>query len=68
MIEILKELNKEVGVIGSLVVTPDGIVVESALGPDLDSDTVGALASNVIIATKKAMSLMGDDMSRLLKW
>jgi hypothetical protein len=61
MLEILEELNKEVGVIGSLVVTPDGIVVASALGPDLDSDTVGALASNVIIATGKAMTLMGDD-------
>ena len=63
MIEILQELNKEVGVIGSLVVTRDGMVVASALGPHLDSDTVGALASNIIIATKKAMSLMGDAQS-----
>jgi predicted regulator of Ras-like GTPase activity (Roadblock/LC7/MglB family) len=63
MIEILQELNKEVGVIGSLVVTKDGIVAASALGPHLDSDTVGALASNVIIATKQAMAIMGDDTS-----
>jgi len=61
MIEILQELNKEVGVIGSLVVTKDGIVVASALGPHLDSDTVGALASSAIIATKQAMTIMGDD-------
>ncbi len=61
MITILEELNKEIGVIGSLVVTQDGIVVASALGPDLDDDTVAALASNAIIAAKKAMAQLGDN-------
>jgi predicted regulator of Ras-like GTPase activity (Roadblock/LC7/MglB family) len=63
MIEILQELNKEVGMIGCLVVTKDGIVVAGAPGPYLDGDTVGALASSIIIATKQAMSTMGDNAS-----
>ena len=58
---VLQELNKDVGVIGSLVVTPDGIVVASAMGPDLDSDTVAALTSNAIIAAKKSMASLNDN-------
>jgi predicted regulator of Ras-like GTPase activity (Roadblock/LC7/MglB family) len=61
MVSILEDLNKEVGIVGSLVVTQDGIVVASALGPDLDDDTVAALASNAIISAKKGMAMLGDD-------
>lgn len=61
MVTILEGLNKEVGIIGSQVVTQDGIVVASALGPDLDDDTVAALASNAIIAAKKGMAMLGDN-------
>ncbi len=60
MVSTLEELNKEVGVVGSLVVTPDGMVVASALGPDLDDETVAALASNAIIAAKRSMTTLGD--------
>ena len=61
MVSILEELNKEVGIIGSIVVTPDGMVVASALGPDLDDETVAALASNAIIGAKRAMATFGDN-------
>lgn len=61
MVSILEELNKEIGVIGSIVVTPDGMVVASALGPDLDDETVAALASNAIIGAKKGMATLGDN-------
>lgn len=60
MVTILEDLNREVGIIGSQVVTQDGIVVASALGPDLDDDTVAALASNAILSAKKGLSMLGD--------
>jgi|YelNatPaOPRAMG01_1025707.scaffolds.fasta_scaffold274325_1 predicted regulator of Ras-like GTPase activity (Roadblock/LC7/MglB family) len=61
MKEILEELNKEVGVIGCLVVTPDGMVVASALKPSLDQDAVAALASRMIHSVQQAMGLLGEN-------
>ena len=64
MVSILEELNKEIGIIGSIVVTPDGMVVASALGPDLDDETVAALASN---ATAIALSSLQHTVKWFLK-
>ncbi len=50
MREVLLELNREVGVKGSMVLTRDGIVVASELAPGLDNDTVAAIASSVVQA------------------
>jgi uncharacterized protein len=48
MREVLRELNREVGISGSLVLTRDGMVVASELGPGLPQDTVAAIASSVV--------------------
>lgn len=60
MKEILEGLNQEAGVIGSMVVTTDGMVVASKLGPSLDEDTVAALAAYMLSSVKKAMSIVGE--------
>lgn len=60
MKEILESLNQEVGIIGCLVVTPDGMVVASALNPWLDEETVAALASHMIHSVQQAMALLGE--------
>ena len=48
MRDVLLELNKEVGVKGSMVVTRDGMVVAAEIAPPLISDQVGAIASDSI--------------------
>lgn len=60
MKEILAELNKEVGVRGSLIVTYDGIVVASDLGTGLQQDVVGAIASSAIQTIRKALGAIGQ--------
>jgi predicted regulator of Ras-like GTPase activity (Roadblock/LC7/MglB family) len=58
--KILAQLNETPGIHGSLVVTDDGMVVAAALGPDLDDDTVGALAANMIRLSKNSMHAIGE--------
>ena len=60
MQEILSELNREAGVVGSMVVTPDGMVVAAELGPSLDEDTVAALAAYMLGGVKNAMAMTGE--------
>lgn len=59
MIEILNDLNKVAGVKGCMVVTQDGIVVNSALGSDLDQEAVAAVSSSLIMAAKRAFDKLG---------
>ena len=56
MRDILERLNHGVGVRGSMVVTSEGIVVEAALGGELESDRVAAMASSVIQETQRCLS------------
>lgn len=60
MRKILKQLNQEVGVKGSLVAGPDGLVVMAELGEELEDDIVAAMASNTIRTTKQALELLGS--------
>lgn len=55
MKNILEELNQEVGIKGSMVITPDGIMVASALGPDLEEELVAAIVSSLLVAVKKVL-------------
>ena len=48
MREVLLDLNKEVGVKGSMILTRDGVVVASEIAPPLVSDQVAAIASSSI--------------------
>ena len=56
MIEQLKKLNEAVGIRGSLIMTPDGMVVASNLGRGLDEETIAALASSVLKALENPAS------------
>lgn len=55
MRSILKALADVPGVRGSMVVTLDGIVVDSLLGRSLREDIVGAMAASLILGTKRAV-------------
>lgn len=59
MLEILRELNKEVGIKGSLVLTLDGIVVASEMGVGTEKDTVAAVASAAVNTINKALQPLG---------
>lgn len=48
MHDVLIDLNREIGVKGSMVVTHDGVVVTSEISPPLNGDQVAAIASNSI--------------------
>jgi uncharacterized protein len=48
MREVLDELNTRPGILGSLVATPDGMVVASRLGDAFDPETAAALTSTLL--------------------
>jgi len=52
---ILENLNRCVGIKGSMVVTPDGVVVASQLGAGLEEDRVAAIASVLIPGIRRAL-------------
>jgi len=58
MYEILAELNKTKGIIGSLVVGNDGIVIASDIGTEVDEDIIGAMAAAIVITSQKAAERM----------
>ena len=59
MLNVLRELNEEVGIKGSMVITPDGILVASALGPDLEEELVAAIISSIIVSVNRTVSKIG---------
>ena len=59
MHRILKQLNREVGVKGSMVVSPDGLEIAAELGEELDKEIVAAMASNTINSVKRSLGLFG---------
>lgn len=67
MQDILKELNKDPGIKGSMIVTEDGLPVQEELGPTLDQETISALAANVIMTAKRAFDQVGlETFSRFI--
>ena len=67
MREVLKELNTLPGIKGSLVVTPDGIVVSSEISNELDEDTTAALVGNVETQTVRLLDIgKYDEMDRMV--
>jgi predicted regulator of Ras-like GTPase activity (Roadblock/LC7/MglB family) len=57
--KILQQLNKQVGVKGSMVVGEDGLVVMAELSEDMDKEFVAAMASSTLRSTKRALQLLG---------
>ncbi len=70
MKSILENLNRSVGVLGSAVVTPDGMLVASALtesserlGAARDQDALAAIASSLVLSAGRSLKRLGADMS-----
>jgi len=67
MREVLLDLNKEVGVKGSMILTRDGVVVASEILPPLNGDQVAAIASNSIQRVNASLKALGaGNFSRYL--
>jgi predicted regulator of Ras-like GTPase activity (Roadblock/LC7/MglB family) len=60
MREVLQELNKEVGIKGSLILTLDGIVVAAEMGLGMEKDAVAALVSGAVNAINKSLAPLGS--------
>ncbi|MCK5578450.1 MAG: hypothetical protein KAI63_02885, partial [Planctomycetes bacterium] len=56
MHQLLLELNQEVGVQGSMVVSPDGIIIDAALDVFLSQDLMAAMASTAITNLKNSLA------------
>ncbi|MEE9441205.1 MAG: roadblock/LC7 domain-containing protein [candidate division Zixibacteria bacterium] len=55
MYQILEGLNKTSGIIGSMVVGNDGIVIAADLNTQIEEDAIGALAASVISNVQKSL-------------
>ena len=58
MRDILHKLNKEAGTTGSMVITPDGIMVSAALGPEFEEDSMAAYAASLLLSLKRSLSAL----------
>lgn len=56
MKEILEKLNQEVGIIGSMVITPDGMMVCAALSSNLEEDRVAAIVSGLLVSVRRCLT------------
>jgi predicted regulator of Ras-like GTPase activity (Roadblock/LC7/MglB family) len=56
MYQILEGLNKTSGVVGSMVVGNDGIVIAADLNTQIEEDAIGALAASVISNVQKSLA------------
>ena len=59
MQEVLQDLNQEVGVKGSMILTADGVVVASEVRSPLNGDQVAAIASNSIQLINRSLMEVG---------
>ena len=55
MREILQKLNGDADILGSMVITPDGIMVAAALR-DLEEESVAAFASSLLVTLKRSLT------------
>ncbi|MEW6356697.1 MAG: roadblock/LC7 domain-containing protein [Planctomycetota bacterium] len=63
---ILEELNSVVGIKGSMVIAPDGMLIAS-LFSGIDDETAAALASRIILSTRQSLDKLGfGDISQLV--
>lgn len=57
---ILENLNRSVGVMGSAVITKDGMLVDSVLADALDPDALAAIGSSLVTSLQKSVSRCED--------
>jgi predicted regulator of Ras-like GTPase activity (Roadblock/LC7/MglB family) len=55
MYQILEGLNKTSGIIGSMVVGNDGIVIAADLNTQIEEETIGALAASITSNIQKSL-------------
>ncbi|MBN1903267.1 roadblock/LC7 domain-containing protein [Candidatus Sumerlaeota bacterium] len=69
MEQILSELNKLPDVAGSCIVAEDGILVATDFHSEIDAETVGALMSSIIRASRQTIDKLdyGDIRSFMLE-
>ncbi len=56
MRQILKNLNESADIVGSMVITPDGIMVAAALGQGMEEDAVAAFAASLLVSMKRGLA------------
>jgi predicted regulator of Ras-like GTPase activity (Roadblock/LC7/MglB family) len=67
MREVLDELNTRPGIRGSLVATPDGMVVAARLDGTFDPETAAALTSTLLVGAQEVgRQCSGQTMSRFV--
>lgn len=66
MKEILENLNRSVGVIGSAVMTHDGIVVSSVISDGHDEDVLAAIGSSLVISAQKSLKELDESELNVL--
>jgi predicted regulator of Ras-like GTPase activity (Roadblock/LC7/MglB family) len=67
MLEVLDELNTTPGIRGSLVATPDGMVVASRLNGAFDPETAAALTSSLLAGAQEVGHQCGSQsLSRFI--
>jgi len=63
---ILEELNGVVGIKGSMVIAPDGMLIASEFA-GIEDETAAALASRIILTTKQSLDKLAfGDISQLV--
>lgn len=55
MYQILEVLNKTTGIVGSMVVGRDGIVIAADLNTGVEEETIGALAASITANVEKSL-------------
>lgn len=61
MQEILYDLNRSRGVIGSLLVSPDGMLIASDFKVEMDQELIAAMAASLINTMQKSIQSINED-------
>ncbi|MGA1869184.1 MAG: roadblock/LC7 domain-containing protein [bacterium] len=51
----LDKINQQQGVLGSLILTPDGMVVKSSVESEFDDEIISAMASSLTTTIRKSL-------------
>ena len=60
MREILKKLNENADILGSIVITPDGIMIAAALQADFEEEKIAAFTSSLLVALKRSLQQLNN--------
>lgn len=59
MRDILRQLNHEYGASGSMVITPDGIMVSSVMTSEYEEESMAAFISSILLGVKRSLRSLG---------